>query len=641
MTPPFGLEHEGEYDVVRAGPLLDALDVEPRVAVLLVRMGGYAVGVFEGERLVASKVGTRFVKGRHKKGGSSANRFRRRRGEQERELVDAAAAEAARVLEPVARAASSTWRSGATARRSRAVLASRADLGWLQPLGARALLRRPRAAPARARGAAVPALRGEGGRGAGLGRRGARPWRRRPSRVSWRSTSGWRVELLADGRADARRCRGRGRRAPLAGRRAPRRRRTTRTASRASCARMPRTSSSSETSPRAAATTRTAGSRRLGLARARGRAQPRERDPQRAGRPARAPRPRRPRSPRSCRGRPSVGRLDRIAGRERRRAAAAARRSARSACSARAAALGGRAEAAVALALGARRGSRRARRARARAAARRGSPRAAPRARRAPRRGRARPAAARASRSGAADGAHALDLGLELRLALAARAPRARAASARSALGRVALVGGAPLGRLRLGEQLRGAQPLGRDARARVVDDVRVEPEPLGDLERVRRARPAERDPVERRVRLRVEAGRRVRDAVASRSPTPSARGSASSRRVSRACRASRARSACASAEPSTGSVPAASSSSSTSERSRGRVEDRDDVARGAPEKVERLISIDCSSPTSASTWSKTGSAASSPAGAGPPGGAARRGRASSARRSCRRCSGR
>ena len=133
VTPPFGLDHEGEYDVVRAGPLLDALAVEPRVAVLLVRMGGYALGVLEGERLVASKVGTRFVKGRHKKGGSSSNRFRRRRGEQERELVDAAAAEAARVLEPwrgrVEHVALGGDRSAVTR-----VLASRADLAWLEPL---------------------------------------------------------------------------------------------------------------------------------------------------------------------------------------------------------------------------------------------------------------------------------------------------------------------------------------------------------------------------------------------------------------------------------------------------------------------------------------------------------------------------
>jgi len=133
ITPPFGLEHEGAYDVVRAEPLLEALEAAPTVAVLLVRLGGYAIGVFEGEKLVASKVGTRFVKGRHKKGGSSANRFRRRREEQERELVDAAAAEAARVLGPwegkVDRVALGGDRSAVTR-----VLESRAELGWLQPL---------------------------------------------------------------------------------------------------------------------------------------------------------------------------------------------------------------------------------------------------------------------------------------------------------------------------------------------------------------------------------------------------------------------------------------------------------------------------------------------------------------------------
>lgn len=133
ITPPFGLEHEGEYEVVRAGPLLDALDGSPRVAVLLVRMGGYAVGVFEGERLVASKVGTRFVKGRHKKGGSSSNRFRRRRGEQERELVDAAAAEAARVLGPWRERVEHVALGGDRSAVGR-VLEARTDLAWLAPL---------------------------------------------------------------------------------------------------------------------------------------------------------------------------------------------------------------------------------------------------------------------------------------------------------------------------------------------------------------------------------------------------------------------------------------------------------------------------------------------------------------------------
>ena len=100
VRPPFGLAHARVYDSVELGPLFDALAREYVVAAVLVRMGGYAVGLFEGERLVASKVGTRFVKGRHKKGGSSANRFRRRREEQERALIEAAGETAARVLEP-------------------------------------------------------------------------------------------------------------------------------------------------------------------------------------------------------------------------------------------------------------------------------------------------------------------------------------------------------------------------------------------------------------------------------------------------------------------------------------------------------------------------------------------------------------
>ena len=100
---------------------------------MLVRLGGFAVGVFEGERLVVSKVGARFVKGRHKKGGSSSGRFRRRREGQERELIDAAAAEAARVLGPWRDRVTHVALGGDRAAVTR-VLAARADLGWLEPL---------------------------------------------------------------------------------------------------------------------------------------------------------------------------------------------------------------------------------------------------------------------------------------------------------------------------------------------------------------------------------------------------------------------------------------------------------------------------------------------------------------------------
>ena len=100
VRPSFGLAHARVYRSLELGPLFEALDADHVVAALLVRLGGYAVGVFEGERVVASKVGTRFVKGRHKKGGSSSSRFRRRREEQARVLLDAAAETFERVVEP-------------------------------------------------------------------------------------------------------------------------------------------------------------------------------------------------------------------------------------------------------------------------------------------------------------------------------------------------------------------------------------------------------------------------------------------------------------------------------------------------------------------------------------------------------------
>lgn len=130
VRPPFGLAHSGEYDTIRLEPLFDALAEDHVVAAILVRLGGYAVGVFEGESLVASKVGARFVKGRHKKGGSSANRFRRRREGQARALIEEAAEIAVATLEP--------WRSrielvalGGDRRAVADVLAATPQLNWV------------------------------------------------------------------------------------------------------------------------------------------------------------------------------------------------------------------------------------------------------------------------------------------------------------------------------------------------------------------------------------------------------------------------------------------------------------------------------------------------------------------------------
>jgi Actinobacteria/chloroflexi VLRF1 release factor len=70
------------------------------VAVLLVRLGGYAAGVFTGARphLAASKVGSRPVHGRSAAGGTSQHRFARRREKQAREALEAAADNAVAVF---------------------------------------------------------------------------------------------------------------------------------------------------------------------------------------------------------------------------------------------------------------------------------------------------------------------------------------------------------------------------------------------------------------------------------------------------------------------------------------------------------------------------------------------------------------
>jgi hypothetical protein len=72
------------------------------VGVLLVRLGGYAAGVFTGPaaHLEASKVGSRLVHGRSAAGGTSQQRFARRREKQASEALGAAAATAAAVFGP-------------------------------------------------------------------------------------------------------------------------------------------------------------------------------------------------------------------------------------------------------------------------------------------------------------------------------------------------------------------------------------------------------------------------------------------------------------------------------------------------------------------------------------------------------------
>jgi hypothetical protein len=86
--------------------VLDALHAHlvaaRRVGIVLVRLGGYSLGVALGGTVEASTTGARPVHGRNRKGGSSSGRFARRRDNQARVALDAAADAVARFLLPVA-----------------------------------------------------------------------------------------------------------------------------------------------------------------------------------------------------------------------------------------------------------------------------------------------------------------------------------------------------------------------------------------------------------------------------------------------------------------------------------------------------------------------------------------------------------
>ncbi len=106
----------GPFGWTPSAPLLTTFTAAARrprrAAVLLVRRGRWATGVFDGADLVVSKVDTRLVQGRSAAGGWSQQRFARRRAHQADAVVDAAVATAARVLLPHAGAAEALFTGG-------------------------------------------------------------------------------------------------------------------------------------------------------------------------------------------------------------------------------------------------------------------------------------------------------------------------------------------------------------------------------------------------------------------------------------------------------------------------------------------------------------------------------------------------
>lgn len=101
VSLPFGpLAEDDRPPAVR---LVDHVLTDRLVGSVLVRRGGYAIGVFEGSRLINSKVGSSYVQSRTKAGGWSQQRYARRRGNQARQLYGRATEAIEAVLLPVAK----------------------------------------------------------------------------------------------------------------------------------------------------------------------------------------------------------------------------------------------------------------------------------------------------------------------------------------------------------------------------------------------------------------------------------------------------------------------------------------------------------------------------------------------------------
>lgn len=93
--PDDGRPGRGADDVER---LVSLAGQSRTLGIVLLRRGGYAVGVARDGMLLASKAGNRYVQSRTAAGGGSQQRFARRRTNQADALVQTAAEQAARIF---------------------------------------------------------------------------------------------------------------------------------------------------------------------------------------------------------------------------------------------------------------------------------------------------------------------------------------------------------------------------------------------------------------------------------------------------------------------------------------------------------------------------------------------------------------
>lgn len=103
VLPPFPITEEHVatgHDIIRLRSLLTHDFV---IALILIRLGAYSVGICRGTELIDSKTGTGLVHARHKKGGRSQARFARHRERQIEEFLERACAHIRQGIGPYAR----------------------------------------------------------------------------------------------------------------------------------------------------------------------------------------------------------------------------------------------------------------------------------------------------------------------------------------------------------------------------------------------------------------------------------------------------------------------------------------------------------------------------------------------------------
>jgi len=88
LIPSFPVLNDSIYKTHNLEELKAIFDRPRLIGVILLRLGRFALAVLENEQVIASKTEGRYVKNRHKAGGSSQRRFERSRERLVRELYD-------------------------------------------------------------------------------------------------------------------------------------------------------------------------------------------------------------------------------------------------------------------------------------------------------------------------------------------------------------------------------------------------------------------------------------------------------------------------------------------------------------------------------------------------------------------------